>query len=123
MNGAPHFRELVTYQRSTTMKFSTHMYIDLIGYRSRFYLFIYLDNNACLRRSSAVEELLESENIFRMDWSACCLEINLIKHMRNAPRRHLAARSLSLENTRKLKQMLFDECGHSYLKNGMIIWY
>ncbi|GFU36621.1 transposable element Tcb2 transposase [Trichonephila clavipes] len=40
--------------------------------------FIFMDDNARPHQTLAVEELLESENITRMDWPACFPDLNLI---------------------------------------------
>ncbi|GFS72584.1 transposable element Tcb2 transposase [Trichonephila clavipes] len=57
----------------------------------------------------AVEELLESEDITRMDWSAYSLYLNPIEHVWDALGRHFAARIHHPENTQQHKQMLIEE--------------
>ncbi|GFV38781.1 transposable element Tcb2 transposase [Trichonephila clavipes] len=43
--------------------------------------FIFMDDNAQPHRSLAVQELLESEDITRMDWSAYSPDLNPIEHV------------------------------------------
>ncbi|GFX24392.1 transposable element Tcb2 transposase [Trichonephila clavipes] len=43
--------------------------------------FIFMDDNTRPHRTLAVEELLESEDITRMDWPAYSLDLNPIKHV------------------------------------------
>ncbi|KFM72588.1 Transposable element Tc1 transposase, partial [Stegodyphus mimosarum] len=67
---------------------------------------IFMDDNARPHRTLAVEELLESEDITRMDWPAYSPDLN---HVWDALRRLTAARLHPLENTQQLKQMLIEE--------------
>ncbi|GFV25519.1 transposable element Tcb2 transposase [Trichonephila clavipes] len=73
--------------------------------------FIFMDDNARPHRTHAVEELLESEDITRMDWSAYSPDLNPIEHVWDALGRRIAARALtsSGEHPTKLKQMLIEE--------------
>ncbi|GFW61220.1 transposable element Tcb2 transposase [Trichonephila clavipes] len=71
--------------------------------------FIFMDDNARPHRTLAVEELLESEDITRMDWPAYSLDLNHIEHVWDALGRRIAARLHHLENTQQLKQMLIEE--------------
>ncbi|GFW78554.1 transposable element Tcb2 transposase [Trichonephila clavipes] len=57
----------------------------------------------------AVEELLESEDITRMDWPAYSPDLNPIEHVWDALGRRIAARLHHPENTQQLKQMLIEE--------------
>ncbi|GFW09089.1 transposable element Tcb2 transposase [Trichonephila clavipes] len=68
-----------------------------------------MDDNARPHRTFAVEELLESEDITRMDWPAYSPDLNPIEHVGDALRRRIAARLHHPENTQKLKQMLIEE--------------
>ncbi|GFY35746.1 transposable element Tcb2 transposase [Trichonephila clavipes] len=68
-----------------------------------------MDDNARSHRTLAIEELLESEDITRMDWPAYSPELNLIEHVWNALGRRIAARLHHPENTQQLKQMLIEE--------------
>ncbi|GFW45108.1 hypothetical protein TNCV_716101 [Trichonephila clavipes] len=47
-----------------------------------------MDDNAQPHRTLAVEELLESEDIIRMDWLAYTLDLNPIEHVWDALGRH-----------------------------------
>ncbi|GFT13590.1 transposable element Tcb2 transposase [Trichonephila clavipes] len=71
--------------------------------------FIFMDDNARPHRTLAVEELLESEDITRMDWPAYSLHLNPIEHVWDALGRRIAARLHHPENTQQLKQMLIEE--------------
>ncbi|GFU74051.1 transposable element Tcb2 transposase [Trichonephila clavipes] len=61
-------------------------------------------------RTLAVEELLQSEDITRMDWPAYFPDLNSIEHVWDALGRRIAARLHHPENTQQLKQMLIEEC-------------
>ncbi|GFV18929.1 uncharacterized protein TNCV_4758141 [Trichonephila clavipes] len=71
--------------------------------------FIFMDDNARPHRTLAVEELLESEDITRMDWTAYSPDLNPIEHMWDALGRRIAAHLHHPENTQQLKQMLIEE--------------
>ncbi|GFU31264.1 transposable element Tc1 transposase [Trichonephila clavipes] len=68
-----------------------------------------MDDNARPHRTLAVEELLESEDITRMDWPAYSPDLNPIEHVWDALRIRIAARLHHPENTQQLKQMLIEE--------------
>ncbi|GFX87500.1 transposable element Tcb2 transposase [Trichonephila clavipes] len=70
---------------------------------------IFMDDNARPHRTLAVEELLESEDITRMDWPAYSPDLNPIEHVWDALGRRIAARLHHPENTQQLKQMLIEE--------------
>ncbi|GFV53932.1 transposable element Tcb2 transposase [Trichonephila clavipes] len=61
--------------------------------------FIFMDANAGPHRTLAVEELLESEDITRMDWPVYSPDLNLIEHVWDALGRRIAARLHHPENT------------------------
>ncbi|GFW91740.1 transposable element Tcb2 transposase [Trichonephila clavipes] len=71
--------------------------------------FIFMDDIARPHRTPAVEELLESEDISRMDWPAYSPDLNPIEHVWDALGRRIAARLHHSENTQQLKQMLIEE--------------
>ncbi|GFS58677.1 transposable element Tc1 transposase [Trichonephila clavipes] len=68
-----------------------------------------MDDNARPHRTLAVEELLEREDITRMDWPANSPHLNPIEHVWDALGRRIAARLHHPENTQKFKQMLIEE--------------
>ncbi|GFY34042.1 transposable element Tc1 transposase [Trichonephila clavipes] len=68
-----------------------------------------MDDNAQPHQTLAVEELLESEDITRMDWPAYSPDLNPIDHVWDTLGRRIAARLHHLENTQQLKQMLIEE--------------
>ncbi|GFW31636.1 transposable element Tcb2 transposase [Trichonephila clavipes] len=65
--------------------------------------FIFMDDNAWPHRTLAVEELLEREDITRMDWTAYSPDLNPIEHVWDALGRRIAARLHHPENTQQLK--------------------
>ncbi|GFX41789.1 transposable element Tcb2 transposase [Trichonephila clavipes] len=60
---------------------------------------IFMDDSARPHRTLAVEELLESEDITRLDWPAYSPDLNPIEHVWDALRRRIAARLYHPENT------------------------
>ncbi|GFW02647.1 transposable element Tc3 transposase [Trichonephila clavipes] len=56
--------------------------------------FLFMDDNAPCHRTVAAEQLLESEDIERMDWPARSPDLNPIEHVWDFLGRRLAARTL-----------------------------
>ncbi|GFV49512.1 transposable element Tcb2 transposase [Trichonephila clavipes] len=63
----------------------------------------FMDDNSQPHRILAVEELLESEDISRMNWPAYSPDLNPIEHVWDALGRRIAARLHHPENTQQLK--------------------
>ncbi|GFW17573.1 transposable element Tcb2 transposase [Trichonephila clavipes] len=68
-----------------------------------------MDDNARPHQTLAVEELLESEDITRVDWPAYSPDLNPIEHVWDVLGRRIAARLQHPENTQQLKQLLIEE--------------
>ncbi|GFX16603.1 transposable element Tcb1 transposase [Trichonephila clavipes] len=71
--------------------------------------FIFMDDSARPHRILAVEELLESEDITRMDRPAYSPDLNPFEHVWDSLGRRIAARLHHPESTQQLKQMLIEE--------------
>ncbi|GFW98771.1 transposable element Tcb1 transposase [Trichonephila clavipes] len=71
--------------------------------------FLFLDDNAPCHRTVAAEQLLESEDIERMDWPARSPDLNPIEHVRDFLGRRLEARTLPPVTIRELRLALQDE--------------
>ncbi|GFX97897.1 transposable element Tcb2 transposase [Trichonephila clavipes] len=71
--------------------------------------FLFMDENAPCHRTVAAEQLLESEDIERMDWPARSPDLNPIKHVLDFLGRRLAARTLPPVMIRELRLALQDE--------------
>ncbi|GFT48271.1 transposable element Tcb2 transposase [Trichonephila clavipes] len=71
--------------------------------------FLFMDDNAPCHRTVAVEQLLESEDIERMDWPARSPDLNPIEHVRDFLGRRLAARTLPPVMIREFRLALQDE--------------
>ncbi|GFU60486.1 transposable element Tcb2 transposase [Trichonephila clavipes] len=67
-----------------------------------------MDDNARPHRILAVEDLLESEDITRMDWPAYFPDLNPIEHVWDTLGRRIAARLHHPENIQQ-QQMLIEE--------------
>ncbi|GFV22627.1 transposable element Tcb2 transposase [Trichonephila clavipes] len=71
--------------------------------------FLFMDDNAPCHRTVAAEQLLESEDIQRMDWPARSPDLNPIEHVWDFLGRRLAARTLPPVTIRELRLALQDE--------------
>ncbi|GFX46999.1 transposable element Tcb2 transposase [Trichonephila clavipes] len=71
--------------------------------------FLFMDDNAPCHCTVAAEQLLESEDIERMDWPARSPDLNPIEHVWEFLGRHLAARTLPPVTIRELRLALQDE--------------
>ncbi|GFW76856.1 transposable element Tc3 transposase [Trichonephila clavipes] len=71
--------------------------------------FLFMDDNAPCHRTVAVKQLLESEDIERMDWLARSPDLNSIEHVWDFLGRRLAARTLPPLTIRELRLTLKDE--------------
>ncbi|GFU31572.1 transposable element Tc1 transposase [Trichonephila clavipes] len=61
--------------------------------------FLFMDDNVRPHRTLTVEELLESEDITRMDWTAYSPDLNPIEHVWDALLRRIVASLHHPENT------------------------
>ncbi|GFT58412.1 histone-lysine N-methyltransferase SETMAR [Trichonephila clavipes] len=68
--------------------------------------FLFMDNNAPCHRTVAAKQLLESEDIEPMDWSARSPDLNPIEHVWDFLGRRLAARTLPPVTIRELRLAL-----------------
>ncbi|GFX58077.1 transposable element Tcb2 transposase [Trichonephila clavipes] len=68
--------------------------------------FLFMDDNAPCHRTVAAEQLLESEDIERMDWPARSPDLNPIEHVWEFLGRRLAARTLPPVTIRELRLAL-----------------
>ncbi|GFS88991.1 transposable element Tcb2 transposase [Trichonephila clavipes] len=71
--------------------------------------FLFMDDNVPCHRTVAAEQLLESEDIERMDWPARSPDLNPIEHVWDFLGRRLAARTLPPVTIRELRLTLQDE--------------
>ncbi|GFT41726.1 transposable element Tc3 transposase [Trichonephila clavipes] len=71
--------------------------------------FLFMDDNAPCHRTVAAEQLLESEDIERMDWPARSPDLNTIEHVWDFLGRCWAARILPPVTIRELRFALQDE--------------
>ncbi|GFW92389.1 transposable element Tcb2 transposase [Trichonephila clavipes] len=70
--------------------------------------FLFMDENAPCHRTVAAEQLLQSEDIERMDWPARSPDLNPIEHVWDFLGRRLATRSLPPVTIRELRLALQD---------------
>ncbi|GFV76760.1 transposable element Tcb1 transposase [Trichonephila clavipes] len=71
--------------------------------------FVFMDDNAPCHRTVAADQLLESEDIERMDWKARSPDLNPIEHVWDFLGRRLAARTLPPVTIREIRLALQDE--------------
>ncbi|GFX46836.1 transposable element Tcb2 transposase [Trichonephila clavipes] len=71
--------------------------------------FLFMDDNAPCHRTVAAEQLLESEDIERMDWPARSPDLNTIEHVWDFLGRRVAARTLPPVTFLELRLALQDE--------------
>ncbi|GFT34837.1 transposable element Tcb2 transposase [Trichonephila clavipes] len=71
--------------------------------------FLFMDDNAPCHRTVAADQLLESEDIERMDWPARYPDLSPIEHVWEFLGRRLAARTLPPVTIRELRLALQDE--------------
>ncbi|GFT90374.1 transposable element Tcb2 transposase [Trichonephila clavipes] len=71
--------------------------------------FLFMDDNAPCHRTVAAEQLLESEDIERMDWPTRSPDLSPIEHVWDFLGRRLAARTLPPVTIRELHLALQDE--------------
>ncbi|GFU63858.1 transposable element Tc3 transposase [Trichonephila clavipes] len=71
--------------------------------------FLFMDDNAPCHHTVAAKQLLESEDIERMDWPARSPDLNPIEHVLDFLGRRLAARTLPPVMIRELRLALQDE--------------
>ncbi|GFW98792.1 transposable element Tcb2 transposase [Trichonephila clavipes] len=87
--------------------------------------FLFMDDNAPCHRTVAAEQLLESEDIERMDWLARSPDLNPIEHVWDFLGRRLAARTLPPVTIRELRLALQDEWAampHNSLTPSFSAW-
>ncbi|GFV58033.1 transposable element Tcb2 transposase [Trichonephila clavipes] len=71
--------------------------------------FLFMDDNAPCHRTVAAEQLLESEDIERMDWPTRSPDLNPIEHVWDYLGRRLTACTLPPVTLRELRLALQDE--------------
>ncbi|GFV35076.1 uncharacterized protein TNCV_2304281 [Trichonephila clavipes] len=84
--------------------------------------FLFMDDNAPCHRTVAAEQLLESEDIERMDWPARSPDLNPIKHVWDFLGRPLAARTLPPVTIRERCKMNGQQCLNNSLTPSFSAW-
>ncbi|GFU38316.1 transposable element Tcb2 transposase [Trichonephila clavipes] len=99
-----------TQVQSTGPVIVTRFFFHVRRFRGAMGLqFLFMDYNAPCHRTVAAEQLLESEDIERMDWPARSQDLNPIEHVWDFLGRRLAARTLPPVTIRELRLALQDE--------------
>ncbi|KFM60535.1 Transposable element Tc3 transposase, partial [Stegodyphus mimosarum] len=68
-----------------------------------------MDDSARPHQTSAIQKLLESDDITRMDWPTYSPDLNFIEHVWDTLWRRFLVRSHPPGNTQQLKQILIEE--------------
>ncbi|KFM69749.1 Leucine-rich repeat-containing protein 15, partial [Stegodyphus mimosarum] len=71
--------------------------------------FLFMDDNAPPHRTVTVEELLESEDIEHMDWSARSLDLNPVKHVLNLKSNRIETLEGVFKNNTAMERIKLDE--------------
>ncbi|GFX14196.1 transposable element Tcb1 transposase [Trichonephila clavipes] len=99
--------------QSVTM--TGHIYRDVILEHVRLFRgamgaeFLFRDDNVRPRRANIVDECLQSEDITRMDWPACSLDLNPIEHVWDMLGRRIVAHQPPPTCLPELRRALLDE--------------
>ncbi|GFV08619.1 DDE_3 domain-containing protein [Trichonephila clavipes] len=85
--------------------------------------FLFMDDNAPCHRTVAAEQLLESEDIVRMDWPARSPDLNPIEHVCDFLGRRLAARTLPPVTSFDCRcKTNGQQCLHNSLTPSFLAW-
>ncbi|GFW59477.1 transposable element Tcb2 transposase [Trichonephila clavipes] len=90
-------------------RYCNHTFFHVVPFDAPGLQFLFMDDNAPCHRTVAAEQLLESEDIERMDWPARSPDLNPIEHVWDFLGRRLAARTLPPVTIRELRLALQDE--------------
>ncbi|GFX40996.1 transposable element Tcb2 transposase [Trichonephila clavipes] len=71
--------------------------------------FILMDDNCRPHRANLVEDILFEEEIVRMEWPVCSLDMNPIEHVWDALRRRVADRQPPPQTLQELERALLEE--------------
>ncbi|GFV25648.1 hypothetical protein TNCV_3360331 [Trichonephila clavipes] len=81
--------------------------------------FLFMDDNVPCHRTVAAEQLLESEDIERMDWLARSPDLNPSEHVWGFSRQMLGSSYLTTSNVSGLRLALQDTNGQQCLNNSL----